>query len=216
MKYIFLALFIAFSLVHLYASGKKNKKLRAVTKVFLLPLLLGWYLCSDAQLLAIVIAAIITSWLGDVFLIGGATGFAIGGTSFLASHVCFAVAYCMMVDFAAVPVWAMVLAPAAYVAAVALVFKGMREHIPRKRLYRCMVFYLIINGAMNCFALFRLLCTPCAATVITFVGAVLFFVSDSILFHVRFKKDTVFKTHFLVMLTYILAEFLIVEGFILL
>ena len=45
--------------------------------------------------------------------------------------------------------------------------------------------------------------------------AVLFFASDSILFFVRFKKDCVFKTHFMVMLTYILAQFLIVEGFIL-
>ena len=46
--------------------------------------------------------------------------------------------------------------------------------------------------------------------------AVLFFASDSTLFFVRFKKDGLLKTHFLVMLTYILGEFLIVEGFILL
>ena len=51
---------------------------------------------------------------------------------------------------------------------------------------------------------------PCLATVVTFIGAVLFFASDSTLFFVRFKKDGLLKTHFLVMLTYILGEFLIV------
>ena len=50
---------------------------------------------------------------------------------------------------------------------------------------------------------------------VTFIGALLFFVSDSTLFYVRFNKDSPFKTHFVPMLTYIIAEFLIVYGFIL-
>ena len=49
-----------------------------------------------------------------------------------------------------------------------------------------------------------------------YAGAISFFVSDSILFYVRFRKGRPFKTHFGVMLTYLLAEFLIVSGFILL
>ena len=49
-----------------------------------------------------------------------------------------------------------------------------------------------------------------------YAGAVSFFVSDSILFYVRFRKGRPFKTHFGVMLTYLLAEFLIVAGFVLL
>ena len=69
---------------------------------------------------------------------------------------------------------------------------------------------------MNCFALYQLTSLPCLATAVTFIGAVLFFASDSTLFFVRFKKDGLLKTHFLVMLTSILGEFLIVEGFILL
>lgn len=56
--------------------------------------------------------------------------------------------------------------------------------------------------------------TPCAATIISFIGAVMFFISDSTLFYVRFKKDTVFKNHFIVMLAYIIAEFMIVQGLI--
>ena len=214
MKYVFLAAFIAFTAVHLYASLKCNRLLRAVTKIFLLPMLLGWYLTSTNQPQSIVIAAVATSWLGDVLLIGGPVGFAVGGTSFFISHLCFAAAYCIGLNFALVPVWVIVLAPIVYLAAVVLVFRGLRGYISNG-LFVSMAGYLVINGAMNCFALFRLIADPCLATVLTFIGAVSFFASDYILFYVRFKKNGFFKTHFMVMLTYLLAEFLIVEGFLL-
>lgn len=193
-------------------AGGATKILRAVTKVFLLPTLLGWYLTTVQTPLDIVIAAVATSWLGDVLLIFGAVGFAVGGFSFFISHLCFAAAYCMHVDFSLVPVWLMILAAAVYIAAVALVFRGLIGNVRPKSLYVGMISYLIINGAMNCFALFQLVTLPCFATAIMYAGAISFFVSDSILFYVRFRKGRPFKTHFGVMLTYLLAEFLIVSG----
>lgn len=216
MNYVFLGAFAAFSAVHLYASWRCDKVLRAVTKVFLLPTLLGWYLTTVQTPLDIVIAAVATSWLGDVMLIFGTVGFAVGGFSFFISHLCFAAAYCMHVDFSLVPVWLMILAAAVYIAAVTLVFRGLIGNVRPKSLYVGMISYLIINGTMNCFALFQLVTLPCFATAIMYAGVISFFVSDSILFYVRFRKGRPFKTHFGVMLTYLLAEFLIVSGFILL
>lgn len=216
MKYIFLAIFIISSTIHLYASYKSNTKLRAQTKGIILLALLGWYCLSVSDPLPIVIAAILTSWLGDVLLIPkGVKWFSAGGMSFFVSHVCFAAAYCYHVDFVSVPLWLIIAAAALYIVITALVFRGLRPHLP-KGLFYPMAGYLLANSAMNCFALFQLVSMPCLATAVTFIGAVLFFVSDSTLFYVRFKKDGLFKTHFVVMLTYILAEFLIVEGFILL
>lgn len=87
MNYVFIAAFAAFSAVHLYASWRCDKLLRAVTKVFLLPTLLGWYLTTAQAPLDIVVAAVVTSWLGDVLLIFGPVGFAVGGTSF-SFHTC--------------------------------------------------------------------------------------------------------------------------------
>ena len=81
-----------------------------------------------------------------------------------------------------------------------------------KPLFYPMLLYLLINGTMNCFALFRLISLPCIATVITCIGAFLFFISDSTLFFVRFKKDGRIKTHFWVMLTYSIGELLIIIG----
>ena len=102
-----------------------------------------------------------------------------------------------------------------YIAAVIYEFSILKKHLA-KALFYPMFLYLLINGTMNSFAFFRLISVPCFATIITAIGAVLFFISDSVLFNVRFNKESVFKTHFLVMLTYIVAEFLIVEGLILL
>ena len=73
----------------------------------------------------------------------------------------------------------------------------------------------MINGAMNCFAIFRYLSDPSLAGIVTVIGAVLFFISDSSLFFVRFNKNSRMKTHFIVMLTYSIGEFLIVLGLIL-
>jgi len=216
MKYLFLAIFIISSVVHLYASLKDNKPLRAKTKPFILLAVLGWYCCGVPEPAIIVIAAILTSWLGDVLLIPkGVKWFTAGGISFWISHICFVLAYSRNVDFFVIPFWAIAVAAALYITAALLVFKGLRPHLPKKLFYPMFV-YLLVNGTMNCFALYQLISVPCLASAITFVGAMLFFISDSTLFYVRFSKTSFFKTHFVVMLTYIIAEFLIVEGFVLL
>ena len=215
MKYFCLAVFILSSVIHLYASIKCNKKLRAWTKGFILPGLIGWYVLSVPEPSGILIAALITSWLGDVLLIPhGTKWFAAGGMGFLASHICFVLAYLPGVDFGAGSPWLLVPVAAVYVTAVFLVMNHLKNDL-KGALFFGMSVYLLINATMNFFAFGRLLTAPGLSTVLTFVGAVLFFTSDSILFHVRFKKDTRIKTHFSVMLTYILSELLIVSGFML-
>jgi len=214
MKCFCLAVFIISSIVHLYASKKCNKKLRAWTKGFILPGLIGWYVLSAAQPSVILIAALITSWLGDVLLIPkGTKWFAAGGISFLVSHICFVFAYLPGVVFAEVSVWAVLPVAAVYVVVACLVMNLLKNDL-KGVLFYAMFVYLLINATMNCFAFCRLLTTPCFATVLTFIGAILFFTSDSILFQVRFKKDSRFRTHFPVMLSYILSELLIVAGFL--
>lgn len=216
MKYVFLAAFITASVIHLYASYKANKKLRAQTKPFLLLFLLGWYCCSAEAPSAVIILALLFSWLGDVLLIPeGKDWFTAGGISFMISHAFFAAAYSKNIVFSAVPVWVIVLAALVYFTLSFLIFKSLKPHLSKALSYP-LFFYLMINGTMNCFALFQLVSKPCLASALTFFGATQFFVSDTVLFYVRFNKNGRLKTHFLVMLTYILAEFLIVLGLLLL
>ena len=212
MEYVFLAVFAVSGIVHLYASYKQEKKLRNWTKGFIVSALLGWYLVASGQPRAVTALALFFSWLGDVLLIPhGSKWFTAGGIAFMVSHFLFIFSYLPFVDFGMVGIPWILGAAAAYAAAVLLVFRGLKGHLPKK-LGPAMFLYLLINGAMNCFALWQLLSTPCLGSALVFIGAVLFFASDSILFYVRFNKDSRLKTHFPVMLTYVLAEFLIVLG----
>ena len=214
MKYVFLAVFLVSTAVHLYASLRKDTRLRNMTKPFILLSLLGFYVLAARSVSAAVVLALIFSWLGDVLLIPkGVKWFTAGGIAFMISHAFFVAAYTKDVVFSRIPVFLIVLLAVFFAAAVAFIFSKLKPHLP-KALFYPMFLYLLINGTMNCFAIFRCVSAPSAATLTTAIGAALFFVSDTALFFVRFKKDSRLKTHFLVMLTYSIGELLIVLGLI--
>ena len=214
MKTVFLAIFVLSTVVHLTASIRKDAKWRNISKPFILLSLLGFYVVAARSISAFVVLALIFSWLGDVLLIPkGVKWFTLGGIAFMISHAFFIAGYWRDVDFSrlAVP---LILGLAVFFAAlVTILFQKLRPHLP-KALFYPMFLYLLINGAMNCFAIFRCVSAPSLATLSTAIGAALFFVSDSTLFFVRFNKESRMKSHFLVMLTYSLGEFLIVLGLI--
>ena len=212
MKTVFLAVFVVSAVVHLYASLKQDKQWRNRTKPFLLSALLGFYALAAQPPAAAVVLALLFSWLGDVLLIPkGTKWFTLGGIAFMVSHAFFIAAYCRDVVFARIPLPLILGLAVFFAATVAILFSRLKPYLP-KALFYPMFLYLLINGAMNCFAIFRCVSLPSAATAVTAIGAALFFVSDSSLFFVRFNKDGRLKTHFVVMLTYIVGEFLIVLG----
>ena len=215
MNIVALILFIIVTGIHLYASLRQDKKLRAVTKPFILLTLLAFYCLSAKPVMLFVVLALIFSWLGDVLLIpAGVKWFTVGGISFMVSHLFFILSYAKLTDFSQVNRAAMVILPFIFICSTVIIFKYLKPHLP-KALFYPMFFYLLLNGAMNCFAWFRSMSAGGTAAVITTVGALMFYVSDCSLFFVRFDKNSRLKTHFLVMLTYSLGELLIVLGLIL-
>jgi len=212
MKYVFLAIFIVSTAIHLYASLRKDTRTRNITKPFILLSLLGFYVLAARSVSAAIILALIFSWIGDVLLIPkGIKWFTAGGIAFMISHAFFVVGYLKDIVFSRIPVILIILLAVFFVAAVAFIFSKLKPYLP-KALFYPMFLYLLINGTMNCFAIFRCVSMPTAAAITTAIGAALFFISDSSLFFVRFKKDGRLQTHFLVMLTYSIGEFLIVLG----
>lgn len=212
MRYVFLAVFILSTLIHLYASVKKDQRLRNMTKPLILFALIGFYAIAARPRMWTVMIALLFSWIGDILLmLHGAKWFVAGGISFMVSHVFFIIRYTKDIDFAKVPVLVIVASAAVFTCAVIAVFSKLTKHLP-KGLAVPMFLYLLLNGAMNCFAIFRCICVPNLQTIVTVIGALLFFISDASLFIVRFHKRSMMKTHFVVMLTYSLAELLIVLG----
>ena len=212
MKYVFLAVFVLSTAVHLSASLRQDGRMRNLSKPFILLSLLGFYMLAARSVSAVVVLALVFSWLGDILLIPkGVKWFTAGGISFMISHAFFIAGYWKDVHFSRIPAPLIVLLAVFFAATVAFLFSRLKPHLP-KALFYPMFLYLLINGAMNCFAIFRCVSLPSAATLVTAIGAALFFISDSSLFFVRFHKDSRLKTHFLVMLTYSVGEFLIVLG----
>ncbi|MBR6940124.1 MAG: lysoplasmalogenase [Clostridia bacterium] len=218
MKYVFLALLTVVSIVHLIHSWQDDTKKRKYTKAFPLLFIIAYYFCSADDISWVLVAALITSWLGDVLLIPHGNGwFTAGGISFMATHILFILVYAVNVDFSAV-LWPLVI-PAAlvYYGISAAIMRSLKPTTPKMMVFP-MFFYLICNSTMNVFSLMQLTSVRSAATVIAYTGAVLFFISDCTLFLVRYHKNEnlIFKRHFTVMLTYILGEFLITQGMIML
>lgn len=218
MKYIFLILFAVSSLCHLYFSWMDNKRGRAVTKPFLLVFLILYYLVSADPLSYLLLFALITSWLGDVLLIPkGHIWFSTGGISFAASHILFILVYSTRIVFSQVS-WIPIILIAIVYAAIVTGIMAMIWNSTPKPMKGTMGLYLLANATMNVFALMQLLTTRSAGAVVAYIGAVLFFISDCTLFLVRYytKKQIVFKKHFTVMLTYLLGEFMITQGMLML
>ena len=209
-----LAVFCITTAIHLYASLKQNKPLRNKTKPFILLALLGFYVYSVEVINPNVVLALIFSWIGDMFLIlNGVKWFAVGGVSFMISHFFFILSYLPNINFANINKLIIIVLAVFFFVVVSIIFSKLKPHLP-KPLFYPMFLYLLINGAMNCFAIFRFLSCIELASIITSVGAILFFISDCSLFFVRFDRNSLLKTHFLVMLTYSIGELLIVIGLI--
>ncbi len=215
MKYISLIIFFVATSVHLYASLRKDKPLRNKSKPFILLALIGFYISAASSIRPAIVLALFFSWLGDILLIpDGIKWFTAGGISFMISHFFFVLGYLEDIDFSRISPLIIIALALLFNVIIFFIFKKLKPHLP-KQLFYAMYLYLLINGAMNCFAIFRCLSNPDLSGIVTLIGAALFFVSDCSLFFVRFDKNSPLKTHFLVMLTYSIGEFLIVLGLVL-
>ena len=215
MKILSIILFIISTAIHLYASLKKDKPLRNKSKPYIILSLLLFYCFSAEPIKITVVLALIFSWIGDILLIpDGIKWFTAGGISFMISHFFFVLSYMQDVNFSKINPIVVAVLGIFFFTVVFFIFRRLKPLLP-KALFYPMYLYLLINGAINCFAIFRYLSNKDLAGIITVIGAALFFVSDCSLFFVRFDKNSRLKTHFLVMLTYSIGEFLIVLGLIL-
>lgn len=212
MGYIFLFTFVFFTVWHLLSCVTRNEDNRKFSKGFILFSIIAFYLSVDDDPSWLVFLAITFSWIGDLLLIPrGNKWFAMGGASFMVSHILFAICYGIRLNFNNISFIYFIVFGVTYLLIVIFVFAKLKEYLP-KVLFYPMFFYLLLNATMNTFAICRFVSDTTRGPFITMVGAILFFISDVFLFFVRFNKNSRLKTHFAVMLTYSLGELLIVIG----
>lgn len=214
----FLILYLVFSGIHLYDSWRDDADARKKTKPFLLIFLVLFYVTAAMRKGGTeyhLLLALVTSWLGDVLLIPkGHHWFALGGVSFGASHVFFILVYAQNIVFRGMP-WFLVVPIALIYFAVAFAIIWAVQPTTPKIMVGPMYIYLLANATMNTFALMQLITHRSPGSIVAYIGALLFFISDCTLFLVRYYKKNehlIFHKHFTVMLTYLAGELLIVLG----
>jgi uncharacterized membrane protein YhhN len=215
-NFLFL-LFVANAVVNLVGNTMGVSILSDVTKPLIVPLLLGYYVAgSDYPRSKPLMIALITCWLGDVALmfVGlKASWFMTGLILFLAGHIFYIITYRQhrseSDEHALMPVQKIRFSLPVVLAGTGLVV--VLFPVLSRGLQFPVIIYATAIIVMVMTAIFRFGRTNSKSYWLVLAGAVLFMVSDSILASNKFL-GAIQMGGVLIMLTYIAAQYLIVEG----
>lgn len=206
-----LGLFGVASALNVIGAGLRSEPLDWATKPLLLPLLALWfYLHHRSRGLvpnAGILAALLFSWAGDVALqFAGTTAFITGMALFGAAHVCYVTTFVRHGALSRLRTWPMLLVPAGYavflVGALTWLWPALSD-----------------AGLAVPMAVYGTLLSSTAALAACFgwrtaLGGALFLISD-LLIAVRVADAfTIPGPPVWVMLTYVLAQFLLATGWV--
>jgi uncharacterized membrane protein YhhN len=206
--------YIALSVIYLLIILLGHDDIAWYIKPFLIPfLLLGVYFHRDFPSKKVLLTALTFSWFGDIILLFSDRDemyFIIGFIAFLLSHI----AYILLFNKQIKPkntknkavFWMGVTAIIMYlIVMIALLLPSLGD-------LTILVFvYALVISIMLLFAFKGFLMWKTPANWYILLGAVIFVSSDSILIFDKFYKSLVLNS-FLIMLTYLVAQYLIVAG----
>jgi uncharacterized membrane protein YhhN len=212
MEYILLYVFISVSLIQLFAAFFEIETLRKITKLFIMPFLLIYFIMLNEGLYLPVLFALIFAFLGDYFLLepNKPIKFTLGLASFLIGHLCYIPAFISLTKIFHIPVLIV-----SYIVAAALGFFVIKKLSPKKDMLLPVIAYIVVILSMSVFALQLMLANVLASShvwsMMIFIGSILFICSDTMLafftFHAMPKRG-----NFFVMLFYITAQAFIIIG----
>ena len=195
--------FLVIGVIHLAALFLGLEPLSSPTKFLLMPTLLLGFLSAlprrRTELALVGSVAIVLSWLGDVFLSSpGDLGFLIGLGFFLLAHLAYIAQFTRSLRLRRVPLIALVYVPWWVVLLVALTPYAGALVVP-----------VAIYGAVLAVSA----ATALGANRTVAVGALIFFVSDTLLgFKLFWPGFSLWQADFLIMLAYITGQGLIALG----
>jgi uncharacterized membrane protein YhhN len=217
MKKLFLTLFVCAASVELIHGMVDIGIFHVIAKSLLIPSLAAfYYITSKSRTQSVsnlLLLTLLLSWIGDIILMmKGDQYFMLGLIAFLLAHITYIFVYrqhrnknqgeslqgVQRIRFA----FPIVLAGAGLVVI-------LYPHLGALQI-PVMIYALVIT-VMTLNALFRYGRTNGKSFVMVFAGAILFMASDSILAVSKFIEP-LFISGFWIMLTYVLAQFLIVQG----
>lgn len=212
----FFKIYIAFSILYLIVLFTGHENLDLYLKPALVPLLgFGVYFHRKFPSKNILLSALLFSWIGDVILLFADIAeiyFILGLLAFLIAHLSYCVLFNkqiigeIQINKILFAVGSLVIA--FYLTAMILVL------IPRLgELKIPVIIYAAVISTMLLFAFNGYLIWKKPGALYIFLGAVAFVASDSILAFDKFYAP-IQKSSFFIMLTYLVAQYLIVVGII--
>lgn len=205
---LFMTLFAGMSAAHLVSLFFQNQPIQALTKILLLPLLLGVYVSGAGHIFAPLLFALIFGWGGDLLLIKikELRFFRLGLASFLIGHLCYIPSF--MFFAGGLNVIALIVSLAAALPLGFLIHSIIK---PEKAMELPVIAYEIIIILMGLSAFQLLLSRRDCLSLLVFAGSLCFLISDSLLAYFTFRSKPKYGD-FWVMLSYIAAQWGIVWG----
>lgn len=209
-------LFLIVLLANILGSVFNNTLLQNISKPLLMPLLMGWFLFSGIRNITNrkwILAALFFSWLGDVLLMfqeKDALFFMLGLAAFLIAHIFYIIFFFEInrKEKSKLNLFIIIAVVAYYIGLLTILFPTLGEmKIP-------VIVYGLVISIMLLSALHLPITKNREASIGLMMGAVLFVISDSVLAINKFYRPFEYSG-VLIMLTYGLAQWFIVNGAIL-
>ena len=211
---VFFKIYIAFSFIYLLLLYLGYESLDCYLKPALIPLLIvGVYFSKKFQTQNILLTALVFSWIGDVILLFSDIAeiyFILGLISFLISHIIYCALFNRQIKEktkknTVIFIFGSLIIACYLIGMLSILVPALGDlKIP-------VIVYASVISIMLLLAYKGLLIWKKPANQYVFFGALFFVVSDSILainkFHFPIQKSS-----FIIMLTYLVAQYLIVKG----
>lgn len=190
----------------------ERRRLRIISKCFLMPLLALCYLLLARIVSPLVVLALFFGFAGDVLLLFSErkSMFAGGLAAFALGHVCY-VLYLMRLIGTPPAWWLAALLALPYVLLILLIMRALKPHLPRGFLPPCLG-YMILLGFMSYCALLVCLSRFSLYAALAFIGSLFFIASDTVLAANNFGLRQYRRRNLIVMASYLLAQTLLVTG----
>ena len=211
---LYLSVYIGFSVFYLLITAFNQEEIARILKPFLLPLLVvAVYLSEKFKTKTLLLTALTFSWIGDVILLFANKGeiyFILGLVAFLVSHVFYIVLFSKQAISKTIK---NKISFGAGIGLIVIYFLMMISTLAPKlgSLTIPVVIYAVVISTMLFYALkgsFQWNTIPYQSVLI---GAIFFISSDSILAFNKFDQP-IPQASFLIMITYLAAQFCIVWG----
>ena len=207
-----LVLYAGLAVWHLYSCIQNQQKLRKISKILLLPALAFWYYRSGGTI-QFVYLALLFGWLGDIVLTKPQEyrEKVIGSSVFAVGHVFYLLSILKLHPLSEFKIW-WILPIAAGICIGLILYNKNKEPIIDKMRISCLLYFILLGGMLGLSAAIAI--SGDLSGIIRAVGYACFLLSDAMLVTQWFTVgDPHPKSDFKVMLTYVLAQLLIVWSF---